>query len=342
MNVIATRALAGLSAALAVLSAAAGAAAAAPPAYALVGKIAGPDGYWDYASYDPASHRIYVSRDYGVMAVDLDTGAAMPKLATGQRVHATVPLPGGKTLLTTNGETNSVAILDAASGAALASLPAGQGPDGAAFDPASGLVFVMNGKSGDATLVDPLARQVVGTIPIGGELEFPASDGQGRVYVNVADKAEVAVLDVKARAVVARYKLAGCEDPSGLAYVPGLKAVISVCDNGVAKVIGADGTDLASLAIGKGPDAVIVDAARKLAFVPSGYDGTLAVIDIADRRRLAVLEEVPTGHGAHTGALDPRSGRLYLPTCDYGPPAQPGGKRPHLAGTFGVLVVAPR
>lgn len=333
-------AAAGLVLALAAVSAPP--AAGAAPAYGLVGKLAGPDGYWDYASYDPANRRIYVSRDYGIMALDLDTGTVTPKLASGQRVHATVPLPGGKTLLATNGETNSVSILDAASGAVLASLPTGQGPDGAAYDPASGLVFVMDGKSGDATLVDPAARRVVGSIPIGGELEFPASDGRGRVYVNVADKAEVAVLDVRRRAVVARYKLAGCEDPSGLAYSADLKAVISVCDNGVAKVIGADGTDLATLSIGKGPDAVIIDAERKLAFVPSGYSGTLAVIDIADRSRLAVLEQVATGHGAHTGALDPKTGRLYLPTCDYGQPAQPGGRRPHLPGTFGLLVVAPK
>jgi YVTN family beta-propeller protein len=340
MNALTRLALAGL-----VLAAAAPALAQAAPAprYAVVADIPGPDGYWDYASFDPSSRRVYVSRDYGVMAVDLDSGTATPRLASGARVHATVPLPGGKTLLTTNGETNSAAILDAASGAALASIPTGKGPDGAVYDPFSGLVLVMNGKSGEATLIDPVARQAVGSIAVGGELEFPASDGQGRVYVNVADKAEIAVLDVKARKVVGHYALAGCEDPSGLAYVAGLGALVSVCDNGVAKVVAAaDGRELASLTIGKGPDAVIVDAERKLAFVPSGYDGTLSVIDIADRAHLAVIEQVATKHGAHTGALDPKTGKLYLPTCDYGPPAQPGGRRPHLAGTFGVLVVAPQ
>jgi hypothetical protein len=38
-----------------------------------------------------------------------------------------------------------------------------------------------------------VARNVVATIPIRSVLEFPASDGAGKVFVNVRDNGEIAV-----------------------------------------------------------------------------------------------------------------------------------------------------
>jgi DNA-binding beta-propeller fold protein YncE len=314
---------------------------AAPASYHMATTVHGPDGNWDYASFNPANRQLYVARDYGVMAYNVDTGAITAKFAVAKRAHSSLVLPGGGKILMTDGGANQAQILDAASGAILATIATGTNPDGAAFDPASGLIFVMNGKSGDATLIDPKKGVAAGTIAIGGELEFPAPDGKGRLYVNVADKAEVAVLDTKAKTVVGHYPLKDCEDPSGLAYIAKAGVIISVCDNGVAKVLSVDGQDLASLKIGKGPDAVIVDAKNDLAFVPSGYDGTLAVIDTHDPAHIAVQQMVETKHGAHTGALDPRTGKLYLPTCDYGPAVAGSDHRPHLPDTFQLVVVAP-
>ena len=329
-----------LLSAVAALAATGGIAWAAPPvSYSVTGFIGGPDGIWDYASFDPGTRRLFVGRDYGVMAVDVDTKVVTPHFTSGKRVHIALPLPGGA-LLQTNGESNTADLVDIATGRVSVSLETGKNPDSAVWDPATKLAFVMNGKSGNATLIDPAAGKVVGTITIGGELEFPVADGKGRLYLNVADKAEIAVIDTRARKVIGRYSLSDCEDPSGLAYIAKHGVLVSVCDNGKAKVLKTDGTLVATLDIGKGPDAVIVDVARDLAFVPAGFGEDLSVIDLHDPAHPQVIQRLPTKHGAHTGAIDPKTGYLYLPTCDYGPPAAKG-KRPKLPGTFGVIVVAP-
>lgn len=53
-----------------------------------------------------------------------------------------------------------------------------------------------------------------------------------------------------------------------------------------------------------------------------------------------IVATVATAKGARTVALDPSTGRLYLPHSQYLPAS--GGGRPALApGTFRVLVVAP-
>ena len=50
-----------------------------------------------------------------------------------------------------------------------------------------------------------------------------------------------------------------------------------------------------------------------------------------------VIDTIPTQTGARTGAVDPKTGRIYLPTAEYNLPA-PAGQRPTTKpGTFVVL-----
>jgi hypothetical protein len=80
----------------------------------------------------------------------------------------------------------------------------------------------------------------------------------------------------------------------------------------------ADGKLIAShLPIDRKPDAVIFDAATKNFYIPCGRDGTLAVISESNDGVLTVRTSVSTAVGAHTGALDSKTGRLYIPTADY-------------------------
>ena len=319
----------------------AGSAAIAAPAYSVVQKVAGPDGGWDYASFDPVLRRVYVSRGDGVMVIDADSGAATAHFADGARVHSVVPIPGSDEILTTNGNDNSARILSAKDGSLRASVPTGKGPDAAVFDPATRKVFVMDHAGGDITIVDVAARKASGSIPVGGDLEFAAVDGKGRLYVNVEDKGEIAVVDTLGGKLVTRYALKDCVEPSGLVFTTG-GMLIAACANGVAKVLDAgSGAEVATLKIGARPDAVIYDPGRRLAFVPAGGDGTLTVLSIDGPRKVSVAGSVATERGARTGTTDPKSGRIYLPTAQYTPPSAPGQRPGIVPGSFKVLVLAP-
>ena len=229
--------------------------------------------------------------------------------------------------------------MDTAKDMAVADFVAGKNPDGAVYDPFSKLVFVINHDSGDSTVVDPATKKPVATIQVGGELEFPVSDGAGKVFVNNEAGGDIAVIDVKTRKVTTRYKLAGCMGPTGLAYVADAKLLISACDE-MAKVIQADtGKEVASLKIGGGADAVIYDAKRKLAFIPCGGAGVLEVISLADPAHPTVVQHVTTQMGTRTGTIDPTTGRLYMMAFKAGPPQ--GGRATRLPGSFEVLVVGP-
>jgi DNA-binding beta-propeller fold protein YncE len=317
---------------------AATAAQAAGSGYHVLDRIPGPDGGWDYASYDAARDRVLVARTEAVTAIDLKTRAVNPAFAMAARGHAAFPVKGGAEVVITNGTPSTAVFVDATTGAPIATVSTGDGPDDAIVDPKSGLLLVMNHRAGSVTLIDIATHRAVGVIAVGGVLEAAAVDGKGRAFINVEDKNQIAVIDIAGRRVTARYPLAGCEGPTGIAYAAADKLLISSCD-GVAEIVQADtGKVVRQIKIGDGADGVAYDAGRKLAFVPAGKDGTLAVIAVA-HGDATLIDTVVTQKGARTLTLDPASGRLFLPTATYVLAATPGGRPTLIAGTFQLLVV---
>src|SRR4051794_1215645 len=192
------------------------AAAAAAPHYHVIAQLPAGDGGWDILSVDPVDQRLYVGRPDGVTAIDLRTGKATDRIVPGQRVHAALPIPGTREVISTNGESNNATLFDGRTGRVRATIPTGKKPDAAAFDPATGTVWIMDAGSGEATVIDPKSASVLATVQVGGSLEFAVSDGRGRIYVNVEDRNEVAVLDIKTRKLLSRFPLAGCDGPTGI------------------------------------------------------------------------------------------------------------------------------
>ena len=323
--------------ALAAFGVCAGAEAAAP-GYHVIDRIAGPDGGWDYVRVDAANNRVLVAHGGSVMSVNLANNAVTQGLAPGSVLHDAMPVNGGTEFLVTNGGPGTAVFADGKTGATVATVQAGKGADAAAFDAHSGLVLVMNHIGGDVTLIDPKAHKAVATITVGGDLEAAAVDGAGRAFVNVEDKNEIAVIDIAARKVTARYTLTGCDGPTGIAYDAADHMLIAACDGATDFVDAKTGKVLQTLETGKGADGVAFDPRQKLAFVPSGRAGTLAVIRVSTGKS-AIVETVATQVGARTIALDERTGRVYLPTSQFGPPATPGGRAARVPGTFQVLVV---
>ena len=305
----------------------------------VVGHIPGPDGGWDYASFDPAHRRVYVAHGTVVLALDADTGKLNPDFAAGAGLHEVLPIPGTDEIVTTNSRDSSAKIISAKDGSLIASVPVDPDADSAVYDPATKLAVVVNGDPGELTLVDVAARKVAGVIKLEPGLEFAQVDGKGRLFVNVEAKGEIAVVDLKARKLVATWAMAGCTRATGLAFVEGDR-LISSCGSGVAKILdAATGKEIASLPIGGFPDAVLYDPVRHLAMVPTALDGKLNVIALDGPNNNAMIDRVPTQIGARTGAVDPKTGRVYLPTAEYNLPV-PAGQRPTTKpGTFQILVL---
>lgn len=318
---------------------------APPSAYALGAHWpVGGTGGWDYLAFDEAGQRLFVTHGDHVVVLDAADGKRLGEIVPTPGVHGVALAPALGKGYASAGKADAVIAFDLKTLAVTATIPAGRNPDAIVFDAPSARVFAFGGRSRDASVIDAASGKVVATIPLDGKPEFAVSDGKGRLYVNIEDRAEIAVIDAAAAKVVASWPLAECEEPSGLALDAAQARLFSVCQNGRMAVTDAQsGRHVASIAIGKGPDAVAFDAARHRVFSSNGADGTLTVVRQLSADRYEVAQTLPTQRSARTLALDPHSHRLFLAAAEFLPPpadAAPHARPPLKPDSFVVLVVA--
>jgi DNA-binding beta-propeller fold protein YncE len=323
----------------------AGAALAQAPGYHVIKSYTlGGEGGWDYLTLDTASRHLYISRATHVIVMDADSGKVVGDIPDTPGVHGVALDPDTGQGFASNGREGTVSIVEMGTLKTLKKVKVGENPDAILYDPASKRVFTFNGRSHDSTALDAAKGEVVGTIKLGGKPEFAVSDGKGGVFVNIEDKSELVSLDPEKLVVKARWPLAPCEEPSGLALDRKNRRLFSGCDKRMAIVDADSGKVVSTLPICDGVDATAYDDETHLAFA-SCHDGKLTVIREESPDKFSVAETVTTQEGARTMALDPKTHNLYTVTARFGPRPAPTADSPHprpaiLPDSFVVLVVA--
>ena len=317
---------------------------AADPGYHLINTYTlGGDGGWDYLILDSSSRRLYISRATHVMVIDADSGKPVGDIPDTPGVHGIALAPELGRGFISNGREGTVTIFDLTTLKAISKIKAGENPDAILYDPASKRVFAFNGRSHDATAIDAAGGTVLGTIKLEGKPEFAASDGKGKIFVNIEDKSQIDAIDPNKLEVKASWPLAPCEEPSGLAIDRKNRRLFAGCDNKMMAVVDADtGKVVATAPIGDGVDANAFDSGTGLAFASCG-EGVLTVVHEDSPSKFTVVDNVPTQPGARTMALDEKTHNVYLVTAKFGPPPAPTADNPHprrtiLPDTFVVLV----
>ena len=304
----------------------------------------GGDGGWDYLALDTHGNRLFIARQDRVMVVDPETGALLGQIPGLNRAHGVAFDYAAGHGFATSGADSTVTMFDLKTLQVLGRTVAAVDDDGILYDPATRHIFTMNGDAGSAAVLDGVTGKLLGTIDLGGKPEFGVSAGNGKVYVNLADKNEVAEVDARAMRVTRHWSIAPCEGPSGLAIDRHTMRLFSGCRSGVMAISDARaGKLVTTVPIGRGVDACRFDPDTRLAFASNG-DGTLTVIREESPSRFTVVANVPTRRGARTMELNERSHQLYTVTADFGPtPAptaeQPRPRPPVLPGTFALLVL---
>ncbi|HKO02481.1 MAG TPA: YncE family protein, partial [Thermoanaerobaculia bacterium] len=265
-----------------------------------------------------------------------------------QGVHGIAVAPALHRGFISDGKTSTVTVFDLNTLATIAELKTtGERPDAILFEPVSSRVFTFNAGGSNTTAFDAATGAVAGTIALGGKPEFAVSDGKGRVFVNIEDTSELVAFDAASLAVVTRWKLAPCEEPSGLAIDRAHSRLFSGCDNKVMAISDAtNGKLLTTVPIGEGVDGDAFDPTMNVAFSANGRSATLTVVRETSPDHFEVVANVPTLPGARTMAIDEATHHVYLPTAKFGPLPEPTAERPHprppvLPGSFEILDLAP-
>lgn len=291
----------------------------------------------DYVFADSDARRLYVPRGGEVLVFDLDSLKPAGTIANARaRGVAVDPVSH-------HGFSSSspVVMWDSKTLATIKTIDVQGRPDGILFEPATQRVFVFSHSAPNVTIINGKDGSVVGTLDLGGAPEQAASDDRGHLYVDLEDKDTVAVVDVKALQVTARYTLGGKGTPAGLALDAKNDVLFVLCRNPQTCVVldAKDGAILTNLPIGKGTDGGGFIPATMEAFSSNG-DGTLTIIKETSPTTFEVTQNVDTKPRAKTSTLDRSNNHIVLIATEPMPPA-PGTETPKPAAESGKKGAAP-
>ncbi len=303
----------------------------------------GGEGGWDYVTVDSQNHRLFVTRTTHTMVVDSASGKVLGDIPGQINSHGVAIVPKvGRGFITDGGGSGAIIVFNLKTYAVLGKIQAVPDADGIIYDAKLDQVLAVSGDSGLLMAfqpdIDPKNGKIDNRIELGGAPEFLASDGTGKVYINLEDKSVVAVVDLHTRAVTARWPVTPGGQPVGLALDAQAHRLFIGCRNPQKLVVMStdNGAVEASLPIGAGVDATGIDGDQVFA---SCRDGSLVVAD-QKNGKWEVDQTVKTPLGARTLAGDPASHRIYLPTAEL-EPATTGRPKPK-PGTFMIVEVERR
>ena len=271
----------------------------------------------DYVYADSDGRRLYVPRGDQVLVFDLDTLKSVGAIPNARARGAAVDPKSHHGFCSSS----PVVMWDTRTLQTIKTIDVQGRPDGILFEPATERIYVFSHSQPNATVIDGKEGVVIGTIDLGGAPEQAASDGQGRLYVDIEDKDNVAVVDVNTLKVTAHYDLGGKGGgPGGLGLDAKNHILFAFChDPATAVILSAqDGKILATLPIGRGTDGGGFNPNTMEAFSSQG-DGTLTIIKENSPTSFEVEQTVQTKSRARTCTLDTRDDRILLITTEPAP-----------------------
>lgn len=310
-------------------------------------KVGGAGGF-DYVYADSDGRRLYIPRggSPGRVAVyNLDTLAAAGEVPNASARGAAVDPKSGHGFASSK----PVVMWNTKTLATIKTIEVEGGPDGILFDPFNQRVYVFSHRAPNATVINSVDGSVVGTIDLGGAPEQAVTDGKGHIYVDIEDKANVAVIDAKTMKVTAHYDLSEKGGtPAGLAFDDKNRILFVACRTpapGVMVMVNADsGKIVASLPLAGASDGAVFNPVTMEAFSSAG-NGTLTVIKENSPASFVVEQIVQTMPSAKTLTLDSKTNHVLLIGAEYAPPATPapagarGGRGQLIPDSFSILVV---
>ncbi|HEV3300327.1 MAG TPA: hypothetical protein VG055_11825 [Planctomycetaceae bacterium] len=313
---------------------------AGPYHVAQVWQIGGKGG-WDYVTVDSRNKLLYLPRTTHTLVVDANNGTVKADIQGQKGNHGVALVRNANRGFITDGEDGSVVIFDTKTNEVLGKVKAADDADAIIFDRASGKVFVSCGDANAlvpiAADVDPKSGKADAAIDLGGKPEFLASDGQGKVYVNLVDKNQVAVVDTRAAKVVGKWPTAPGGSPVGMAIDREHHRLFVGCRNPQKLLVMSadDGHIIADLPIGVGCDATAFDGD----VFASCRDGSLAVARETSPGKFEIIQTLKTRPGAKTCGVDRTTHTLFLPTAEFGTERDARNRPQPKPDSFMVLVV---
>lgn len=279
-------------------------------------------GGFDHAAVHAASGHVYVAHTAND-AVDVFDPAS-------RRYLFSIPgLPGvagalvsdeGRLIFSSNRAADTIGVFAPGANQPVRIIDVGRGPNGLAYDPRRQIVLAAN--VGDPAVPGSHTLSMIDLsqggrrteIAVPGRTRWTVFDPRPELfYVNIAQPAEIVVVDPRQFDRIARRFPVAHAGPHGLDLDGAAHRLFCACDAGVLVTLDArSGEVLDERPLSGAPDVVFFNRQRRHLYVAVGDPG---VIDVFSTSPLEKLATIATEAGAHTTALSPAGDWLcaFLP-----------------------------
>jgi len=285
--------------------------------------LPGFSGDFDHFAVDEKGGRLFLAgEDHKTVEVfDLKTGRRLKSITGFGTPHSIVYLPETDRILVADGDKGVLQILRGSDYAVVDHVDGLAGADSMRLDAPSQVLYVVTGGK-DVTLdysflvaIDLKTNKKVSELRIeSNHVEaFALESASSRLFVNITDKHEVAVVDRKAMKEIARWPIGTQADNSPMAYDEPHHRLLIVCRKpGTLLVMDSEnGKVVAQLPAAERSDDIAFDGENGRIYVPGG-EGFTSVFQQKSADQYELVANVKTEPGAKTCLLVPSLDRFYV------------------------------
>ncbi len=282
--------------------------------------LPGVTGKFDHFAYDPASNRLFAAAtgNHTVEVIDVPAGKVLQEITGLRKPHGVAWVSEEKRLFVADGTLAALNVYEGTPFKLIASLPLSDDADDMAYDETTKLLYVGHGGSsaevpGRVAVVDTVKLVIVDNLPMQAHPEALEIDpASHRIFVNVADAAEVAVIDGATHTINAHWPLTRAKDNVPLAFVPESHALLLGCRTPATALLLStdDGKEMDSAPSSGGADDLFYDPVTHHAYLIAG-SGAVDVFEV-NAGKIRSVGKIATASGAKTGLWVPTRRELFV------------------------------
>lgn len=271
---------------------------------------------FDYQSLDGQRHLLFIAHLGAglVHVIDTRSNRVVTTIHGIAGVHGVLVVPQLHRVYASATDDQQVAVIEERTFHVLARVAAGTYPDGLAYDPLDHRLFVSD-ESGSANIViNTRTNRHVATVPLGGEAGNTQYDPVShRILVDVQTHNQLVAIDPANLRIVARRGLPGCVHDHGLLIDAARRLAFVACDDN-ARLLVVDMRTLRVLSIhALGPDPDVLAFDLSLRRLYVAAESGVVSVFREQGRSLIKLGQAFVAPDAHTIAVDSQTHRVYLP-----------------------------
>ncbi len=283
--------------------------------------LPGVKGRFDHFAADVQGQRIFVAAlgNDTLEVVDVAAGKRLQSITGLHKPTGVIYYGAANEVGVASGDDGAFRIFKGTSYAPARRLGSLEDADNVRSDAVSGLTYVGFG-SGALAVVNAATMRRSATIRLAAHPEsFQLEAAGNRIYVNVPDAKQVAVIDREKQRVIATWSMTGFQSNFPMALDEAHHRLFVGCRQPARLVVldTAAGMRVADLGISGDTDDLFHDARRKRLYVSCG-EGFLDVIGQVDADHYGLLERIPTRSGARTSFLSTGLDGLFLAVPERG------------------------